>query len=33
MKPAPFAYHAPTKLGEAVSVLAQLGDQGRVLAG
>jgi CO/xanthine dehydrogenase FAD-binding subunit len=33
MKPAPFAYHAPATLSEAVSVLAQLGDQGRVLAG
>lgn len=33
MKPAPFTYHAPASMGEALSTLAQLGDQGRVLAG
>lgn len=33
MKPAPFEYHAPTKLGDAVSLLSALGDQGRPLAG
>ncbi len=33
MKPAPFAYHAPASMGEARSMLTQLGDQGRVLAG
>ena len=33
MKPAPFAYHAPTSVGEAVRLLTQLGDGGRALAG
>jgi carbon-monoxide dehydrogenase medium subunit len=33
MKPAPFEYHAPTKLGDAVSLLSALGDRGRPLAG
>ncbi len=33
MKPAPFEYHAPTDLGEAVRLLAALGEHGRVLAG
>jgi carbon-monoxide dehydrogenase medium subunit len=34
MKPAPFAYHAPTSVDEAVALLAQWGPQdGRVLAG
>ncbi|MEP7106122.1 MAG: xanthine dehydrogenase family protein subunit M, partial [Chloroflexota bacterium] len=33
MKPAPFAYHAPTSIGEAVRLLTQLGDGGRALAG
>lgn len=33
MKPAPFSYHAPTSVEEAVALLAELGDRGRVLAG
>jgi len=33
MKPASFEYHAPTDLGEAVRLLAALGEHGRVLAG
>ena len=33
MKPAPFSYHAPTTVGEAVSLLGDLGDEARVLAG
>jgi aerobic carbon-monoxide dehydrogenase medium subunit len=33
MKPAPFDYHAPTSTGEAVELLAEFGDRGRVLAG
>jgi len=33
MKPAPFEYHAPTELGEAVRLLAALGEHGRLLAG
>ena len=33
MKPAPFTYHAPTTTAETVALLAELGDDGRVLAG
>ncbi len=34
MKPAPFAYHAPTTIDETVALLAELaGDDGRILAG
>ena len=33
MKPAPFDYHAPTSLAEAVAVLAEVGAEGKVLAG
>jgi carbon-monoxide dehydrogenase medium subunit len=33
MKPAPFAYHAPDTAAEAVSVLAEYGDEAKVLAG
>jgi len=34
MKPAPFRYHAPTMLDEAVATLAEVAsDDGRVLAG
>jgi carbon-monoxide dehydrogenase medium subunit len=33
MKPAPFNYHAPTSTDEAVELLAEFGDRGRVLAG
>ena len=34
MKPAPFAYHAPKTVEEAVAVLAEVAPQdGRVLAG
>lgn len=33
MYPAPFQYSAPTTIDEAVSLLAELGDEGRVLAG
>ena len=33
MKPAPFRYFAPTTLAEALALLAQYGDEGKVLAG
>jgi aerobic carbon-monoxide dehydrogenase medium subunit len=33
MKPAPFEYHAPTTVAEAVGLLAELGDEAKVLAG
>lgn len=33
MKPAQFAYHAPTDVPEAVRLLAALGENGRLLAG
>ena len=33
MKPAPFAYHVPSALTEALAVLDELGEEGRVLAG
>lgn len=33
MKPAPFVLHAPTTLDEALDVLDELGDDGKVLAG
>ncbi|MGP0091474.1 MAG: FAD binding domain-containing protein [Xanthobacteraceae bacterium] len=34
MKPAPFSYHTPTSVDEAVALLAELGPQdGRILAG
>ena len=33
MKPAPFEYHAPTSPDEAVSLLGELGDEAKVLAG
>ena len=33
MKPAKFEYHAPTELQEALSLLAEAGDVGKVLAG
>ena len=33
MKPAPFVYHAPETLGEALAVLAEVGHDGKVLAG
>ncbi|MFP5332791.1 MAG: FAD binding domain-containing protein [Acidimicrobiia bacterium] len=33
MYPAPFQYSAPTTVDETVSLLAELGDEGRVLAG
>ncbi|GAA3162078.1 xanthine dehydrogenase family protein subunit M [Planomonospora alba] len=33
MKPAPFDYHAPRALGEALDVLAEAGEHGKVLAG
>ena len=33
MKPAPFAYRAPTSVGEAVAILAEHGDDAHVLAG
>jgi aerobic carbon-monoxide dehydrogenase medium subunit len=33
MKPAPFAYHAPCTVAETVSVLADHGDEAKVLAG
>jgi carbon-monoxide dehydrogenase medium subunit len=33
VKPSPFAYHAPTSLDEALSTLAEVGHDGKVLAG
>jgi carbon-monoxide dehydrogenase medium subunit len=33
MKPAPFVHHAPTTVAEAVALLAEVGEDGRVLAG
>ena len=33
MKPPPFAYHAPTGVDEALSILDELGDEAKVLAG
>lgn len=33
MKPAPFDYHAPDSIDEAVALLAQYGDDAKVLAG
>ncbi|MFD1933998.1 MULTISPECIES: FAD binding domain-containing protein [Nonomuraea] len=33
MKPAPFVYHAPRDLGEAIEALAEAGAHGKVLAG
>ena len=33
MKPAPFEYHAPSSAGEAVGLLANLGDAAKVIAG
>src|SRR3954452_17653833 len=33
MKPAPFAYHAPASIDDASALLAELGDEGKVLAG
>jgi carbon-monoxide dehydrogenase medium subunit len=33
VKPAPFAYHAPTTVADAVGVLAEHGDEAKVLAG
>lgn len=33
MKPAPFTYHAPRTLVDALTVLAEVGDEGKVLAG
>lgn len=33
MKPPPFTYHAPTDVDEALATLADLGDEGKVLAG
>ena len=33
MKPAPFDYHCPGELSEAISILQQYGDEAKVLAG
>ncbi len=33
MKPAPFAYYRPHSVGEAVALLAELGDEAKILAG
>ena len=33
MKPSPFSYHAPTSTAEALEVLAETGEDGKVLAG
>ncbi|WP_431473375.1 FAD binding domain-containing protein [Ornithinimicrobium sp. W1665] len=33
MKPAPFEYHAPADLDEALALLAELGPEAKVLAG
>jgi aerobic carbon-monoxide dehydrogenase medium subunit len=33
VKPPPFCYHGPTSVTEALDVLAEVGDDGKVLAG
>src|SRR5690625_7732337 len=33
MKPSPFAYHRPGSLDEALRILNEVGDEGKVLAG
>ncbi|HVO95356.1 MAG TPA: FAD binding domain-containing protein, partial [Terriglobales bacterium] len=33
MKPAPFEYHRPRELSEALTLLRQVGDDGKILAG
>jgi carbon-monoxide dehydrogenase medium subunit len=33
MKPAPFAYHAPQQVGEALDLLEEYGDEAKILAG
>src|SRR3974377_2609716 len=33
VKPAPFAYHRAHSVGEAVALLAELGDEAKILAG
>ena len=33
MKPAPFKYHAPTTVDAMVALLAEFGDDGKVIAG
>src|ERR1700685_1985032 len=33
VKPAPFAYHRAYSVGEAVALLAELGDEAKILAG
>jgi len=33
VKPSPFEYHAPSSIGDAVGLLAELGDDAKVLAG
>mgnify|MGYP003320274127 CR=1 FL=1 len=33
VKPSPFVYHAPRTVGESTAVLAELGSEGKVLAG
>ena len=33
MKPAPFEYHAPESLGDVTTLLAEHGDEAKVLAG
>jgi aerobic carbon-monoxide dehydrogenase medium subunit len=33
MKPAPFVYHAPDTLDEAIELIAEVGDEGKILAG
>ena len=33
VKPAPFIYHAPEDLGEALAILAEVGHDGKILAG
>jgi len=33
MKPAPFEYHAPSTVADAVALLAELGDEAKVIAG
>ena len=33
MKPAPFEYHAPESLGDVTALLAEYGDDAKVLAG
>ena len=33
MKPAPFEYHRPREISEALTLLREIGDDGKILAG